>query len=159
MSDVEKKLESFYFKKCVWVINGWDIVIKEIYDDVISGYLRRNYDIKFVVELVRFIWNLYVYVYNFLFESNKEFLLEKFVFLKCFLFLVIEMYKVVKVFEEWKIWRDLSYFFRWKRDLFRSVDLFMSWVIKLSWDFFLCWNYVFLIVKDCGKVCKKWSYY
>lgn len=112
LSDVEKKLESFYSKKRVWVTNGWDTQIKEIYDDVTSGYSRRNYDTKSAVELVRFIRNSHVHVYNLSSESNKELLLEKFVFLKRFPLLVTETYKAVKASEEWKTRRDLSYFFR-----------------------------------------------
>ena len=112
LSDVEKKLESFYFKKRVWVANGWDTAIKEIYDDVTSGYSRRNYDTTSAVELVRFIRNSHVHVYNLSSESNKELLLEEFVFVKRFPLLVTETYKAVKASEKWKTRKDLRYFFR-----------------------------------------------
>jgi len=112
LSDVEKKLESFYSKKRAWVTNGWDTVIKEIYDDVTSGYSRRNYYTKSAVELVRFIRNSYAHVYSLSSERNKELLLETFVFLKRFPCLVTETYKAVKASEKWKTRKDLRHFFR-----------------------------------------------
>lgn len=112
LSGVEKKLEGFYSKKRVWVTNGWDATIKEIYDDVTSGYLRRNYNTKSAVELVRFIRNSHVHVYSLSSESNKELLLEKFVFVKRFPFLVTETYKAVKASDTWKTRKDLRHFFR-----------------------------------------------
>ena len=111
-SDVEKKLERFCSKKRVWVTNGWDTVIKEIYDDATSGYSRRKYDTKSAVELVRFIRNSHVHVYNLSLETNKELLLKEFVFLKRFPLLATETYKAVKASEEWKTREDLIYFFR-----------------------------------------------
>ena len=111
-SDVEKKLEIFYFKKRAWVTNGWDTQIKEIYDDVTSGYSRKNYDTKSAVELVRFIRNSYFHVCNLSVESNKDLLLKDFVFLKFFPHLVTETHKAVKASEEWKTRKDLNRFFR-----------------------------------------------
>ena len=112
LSDVEKNLERFYSKKRAWVTNGWDTVVKEIYDDVTSRYSRRSYDTKSAVELVRFIRNSYIHVYNLSSQSNKDLLLEAFVFLKRFPFLVTETYKAVKASEKWKTRKDLRPFFR-----------------------------------------------
>ena len=112
LTGVEKKLESFYSKKRAWVTNCWGTVIKEIYDDVTSGYSRRTYDTKSAVELVRFIRNSHVHVYSLSSQSNKELLLEKFVFLKRFPFLVTETYKAVKTSDKWKTRKDLTHFFR-----------------------------------------------
>lgn len=115
LTDVENRLETVYSNKCAWGTNGWDTVIKEIYDDVRSGYLKRKYDTKSAVELVRFIRNSYMHVYNLSSESNKKLLLEAFVFLERFPSLVTETYKAVGASEEWKTRRDLKYFFRVER--------------------------------------------
>ena len=105
LTDVEKKLERFYCKK------RWEDKIQEIYDDVTSGYSGRHYNTKSAVELVRFIRNSHAHVYNLSF-SNKELLLEKFVFLQRFPFLVTETYKAVMASEDWKTRKDLWHFFR-----------------------------------------------
>ena len=115
LTDVENRLETVYSNKGAWGTNGWDTVIKEIYDDVRSGYLKRKYDTKSAVELVRFIRNSYMHVYNLSSESNKKLLLEAFVFLERFPSLVTETYKAVGASEEWKTRRDLKYFFRVER--------------------------------------------
>lgn len=112
LSNVEKKLENFYSKKRAWVTNGWDATIKEIYSDVTSGYSRSNYNTKSAVELVRLIRNSHVHVYSLSSESNKEPLLEKFVFLKRFPFLVTETYKAVTASEKWRTRKDLRHFFK-----------------------------------------------
>ncbi|XP_078375451.1 uncharacterized protein LOC144658843 isoform X1 [Oculina patagonica] len=111
LTDVEKKLENFYSKKRSWKTNGWEDKIQEIYDDVTSGYSRRNYNTKSAVELVRFIRNSHVHVYN-LSCSNKELLLEKFVFLQSFPCLVTETFKAVKASDKWKTRKDLKHFFK-----------------------------------------------
>lgn len=112
LTDVEKKLESFYSKKPAWVTSGWQTNIQEIYDDVIHGYSRRKYDTKSAVELVRFIRNSHVHVYDLSSNSNKELLMEKFVYLRRFPILVTETYKAVKVSEKWRTRKDLRHFFK-----------------------------------------------
>jgi len=111
LSNVEKKLEKFYRKKRTWKTDGWDIVIKDIYDDVTSGYRGRKYSTKSAVELVRFIRNAYAHVYSLSSERNKELLLESFVFLERFPFLVTETYKAAKESEEWRKRKDFKHFF------------------------------------------------
>lgn len=104
---VEKSLEHFYSKKCEWKDK-----IREIYDDVISGYPRRSYNTKSAVELVRFIRNSHVHVYDLSSMRNKELLLENFVFLKRFPCLVTETYKAVKASKKWRTRKDLRHFFK-----------------------------------------------
>ena len=112
-SSVEKKLDYFYSKKGVWLTDGWNTVVKEIYHDVTSGeFVRKDYDTTSAVELVRFIRNSYAHVYSLQFKRNKWLLLETFVFLKRFPFLVTETYKAVKESEEWRKRKDLKHFFR-----------------------------------------------
>ena len=112
LTDVEKELESFYSKKRMWVTSGWEAKIQEIYDDVTSGFPWRTYNTKSAVELVRFIRNSHVHVYDLSSNSNKVLLMETFVYLRRFPFLLTETYKAVKASEKWRTRKDLRHFFK-----------------------------------------------
>ena len=111
LTDVEKKLEDFYLEWLTTTINGWEDEIKDIYDDVTSGYSARRYDTKSAVELVRFIRNSYSHVCD-LSSSSKTDLLDEFVVLKRFPYLVTELYKAVKASDTWMTRKDLRHFFK-----------------------------------------------
>lgn len=109
LTDVENNLEAFYSN--TWII-GWEDEIQEIYDDVTRGHPMRTYDTTSAVELVRFIRNSYLHVYNLSSNNNKESLLEEYIFLKRFPYLVTEIYKAVKASETWKTRKDLRHYFK-----------------------------------------------
>ena len=110
LTGVERDLENSCSSHFGATSIDWADKIRHIHDDVTSVWSNRQYNTKSAVELVRFIRNSYVHVYN-LSKRNRKDLLEKFVVLKLFPYLVTDLYKAIKGYSSWTNRKDLMHFF------------------------------------------------
>ena len=110
LTGVERDLENSCSSHFGATSIDWVDKIRHIHDDVTSVWSNRQYNTKSAVELVRFIRNSYVHVYN-LSKRNRKDLLEKFVVLKLFPYLVTDLYKAIKGYSSWTNRKDLMHFF------------------------------------------------
>ena len=108
-SGVESNLETFFSDHFHTTIH-WSDAIRNIYDDVMFKWPKREYHTRSAVELVRFIRNAYVHAEK-LEKQTKEDHLEKFVVLKVFPYLVTDLYKAIKGYSSWKNRIDIKQFF------------------------------------------------
>ena len=108
LSEVESILEKFFSNHFRTTIH-WSDAIRNIYDDVMFKWPKREYHTRSAVELVRFIRNAYVHADKLKKQTRKD--LEKFVVLEVFPYLVTDLYKAIKGYSSWKIWIDIKQFF------------------------------------------------